>query len=226
MADILFFLIITIYFIFKLKNNFGKKAENDKKREKIIEEFLKQRLPENIIKKNSNDEKVINLFDIPKKEDSINLNVDFEVPDNVKKKLVEIDFNQDIFLKGVESVVEMVNESFSNKDLETLRRLMAKKVFVNFEKQINDLSSQNKNLKSSLVSILSKEIKSISYSNNYIMTEVIVKSEQINFVEDKNKNVILGDKKRIDVVTEKWIFARSVKSKINFWIIDSIINIE
>ena len=224
MADILLFLFITIFFIYKLKNSFGKRTDDDLKREKSIEEFFKQKYQANVETIDST-----NVIDITNKiyqENKIKLDLDFDVPNNVKVKLKAINFDQDNFLKGVESAVEMINEAFSNKDIDTLKNLLSSDIFNSFEKKIDDLTSHGKVLKSSLISIQSKKIDNITAKDNKILIDVLLEMEQINFIENMKKQVVMGDKKRIDIVKEKWTFERNIKSKTNFWIVNNISSLE
>lgn len=219
MLDILFFLFITLFFIFKLKNTIGLKDDNDI-RQKTIDEFLKEKLSKNGTQ--TANEKVINIEQI-KKKNSIKLTID--VADNVKKELTKINFNEDNFLKGSQNAVEMVNDAFSNKDIDTLKSLLSEHVFENFKKQIDTLINQNRILKSSLISFLSSKINNIYIENKTILIDVLFEMEQINFVEDKDGKVIMGNKKKIEKVKEKWVFEKKISSKDNFWIINNIENI-
>ena len=151
------------------------------------------------------------------------LNID--VADNVKKELEKINFNEDKFLKGAENAVEMINDSFSNKDLETLKELLTTQVYNNFKKQIDELNNQNRILKSSLISFLSNKIDNIVVKNKNINIDVLFEMEQINFVEDKDGNIIMGSKKKIQKVKEKWTFEKKAGDKTNFWLIKNIENI-
>ena len=219
MLDILFFLFITLFFIFKLKNTIGLKDDNYI-RQKTIDEFLKEKLSKNGTQ--TANEKVIDIEQI-KKKNSIKLTID--VADNVKKELTKINFNEDNFLKGSQNAVEMVNDAFSNKDIDTLKSLLSEHVFENFKKQIDTLINQNRILKSSLISFLSSKINNIYIENKAILIDVLFEMEQINFVEDKDGKVIMGNKKKIEKVKEKWVFEKKISSKDNFWIINNIENI-
>lgn len=219
MLDILFFLFITLFFIFKLKNTIGLKDDNDI-RQKTIDEFLKEKLSKNGMQ--TANEKVVDIEQI-KKKNSIKLTID--VTDNVKKELTKINFNEDNFLKGSQNAVEMVNDAFSNKDIDTLKSLLSEHVFENFKKQIDTLINQNRILKSSLISFLSSKINNIYIENKTIFIDVLFEMEQINFVEDKDGKVIMGNKKKIEKVKEKWVFEKKISSKDNFWIINNIENI-
>ncbi len=226
MIDIVVFFVITVFIILKLKSVLGTRNDTDNVRQKTLDEFFKNQMNKNNNK--DNNAKIIDITNqINKNKDdkNKNLELDIEVDDNVKKELKKINFDEKKFLKGAENAVEMVNEAFSNKDLETLQELLSTKLYNNFKKQIEELNNQNRILKSSLISFLSKKIENIKIVNKNICIDMIFDMEQINFVEDQDGNIIMGNKKQIQKVKEKWTFEKKVGDKTNFWIIKNIENI-
>ena len=205
--DIVFLIIFTAVIIFKLKSVLGTRNDNDNIRQKTLEEFFKNKIDEANKAKTSqqtSDAKIIDITDqITKNNKSTEFKLNIDVADNVKKELEKINFNEDKFLKGAENAVEMINDSFSNKDLETLKELLTTQVYNNFKKQIDELNNQNRILKSSLISFLSNKIDNIVVKNKNINIDVLLEMEQINFVEDKDGNIIMGSKKKIQKVKEK-----------------------
>ena len=230
MLDIVFFLFVIIFFVFKLKSSFGLRNEDDEKRRKTIEEFFRQKYSQEPLKNNSSSASEFddNIIDITNtnvvKKDNDEIKLSFNVSDEIKAELIKIGFNEDNFLKGVESALEMINEAFSNKDANTLKEILSKQLFINFKKQMDELAAQNKILKSSLISVLSKNINGIMIANNNIFINVLLKTEQINFIENDKHEVIQGSKKKIEVIKEKWTFSRSLNSKVNFWIVENIVS--
>ena len=228
--DIVFLIVFAAIIIFKLKSVLGTRNDSDNIRQKTLEEFFKNKINEankTQTTQSTTDAKIIDITDQITKNNhpqaEFKLNID--VADNVKKELEKINFNEDKFLKGAENAVEMVNDSFSNKDLETLKELLTTQVYNNFKKQIDELSNQNRVLKSSLISFLSNKINDIIVKNKMINIDVVFEMEQINFVEDKDGNVIMGSKKKIQKVKEKWTFEKKTGDKTNFWLIKNIENI-
>ena len=232
--DIIFFAILTVVLIIILKNSFGLRNDDDKKREEAINNFLRKQhnnlnsaYTHNVsdgYDENNTTDKIIDLNTfIVEKNSKTNFNDDLS--DNVKKVLSSINFDKTAFLQGVESAIEMINTAFSQKDLKTLQYLLSKNIYDNFYKQIEELTKQNKVLISDLISILSSEIEDINVDKTKILINVIIKTEQINYIEDENKNVVQGNKKHIDTITEEWTFSRNIKSKENFWIVENIENL-
>lgn len=226
MIDIVVFFVITVFIILKLKSVLGTRNDTDNVRQKTLDEFFKNQMNKNNNK--DNNAKIIDITNqINKNKDdkNKNLELDIEIDNNVEKELKKINFDEKKFLKGAENAVEMVNEAFSNKDLDTLKELLVAKLFNNFKKQIEELNNQNRILKSSLISFLSKKIEDIKIINKNICINMLFEMEQINFVEDQDGNIIMGNKKQIQKVKEKWTFEKKVGDKTNFWIIKNIENI-
>lgn len=231
MADILFLLCVIVFFAFKLKNSFGIRNEDDEKRRQTIEEFFRQKYSQGMAESNGCvapdfGKKVVDVTNTGVVKDAkTELKLDFETTKEIRVKLAKIGFNQDNFLKGVETAAEMINEAFSNGDMDTLKKMLSKQVFANFKKQADDLAAQNKILKSSLVSVLSKDISDIKVADGDVLIDVILRTEQINFIENDKHEVIWGNKKRIETIKEKWTFSRSLSSRINFWVVENIASI-
>lgn len=227
--DIVFLIIFTAVIIFKLKSVLGTRNDNDNIRQKTLEEFFKNKIDEANKAKTSqqtNNAQIIDITDqITKNNKLTEFKLNIDAADNVKKELEKINFNEDKFLKGAENAVEMINDSFSNKDLETLKELLTAQVYNNFKKQIDELNNQGRILKSSLISFLSNKIDNIVVKNKNINIDVLLEMEQINFVEDKDGNIIMGSKKKIQKVKEKWTFEKKTGDKTNFWLIKNIENI-
>ena len=231
MLDVLFFLFITIFFIYKLKNSFGIRKHNDADlRDKTMQDFLKQKMSEK--NNSSNNTKIVDTNEVIDMTDKFNtknkpeLNIDFELPNNVLEALTKVGFKQDTFLKGVEQDIEMINEAFSDKDLNSLNKLLSETVYEKFKKQIEAISAKNEVIKSYLISVLTKKIENIFAKENNLFIEVYIETEQINFIENDKQEVVFGDKKRINKIKEKWVFSRNINSRINFWIVEEILSIE
>jgi len=242
----IFCLLVTVYFVFKMKNSFGSKESKEEKEEQeevwreAMNEFFEERSKKEIEKlSNGNKDlvktgkfgsKEITLINISKNisnsifndKENENYGLDLELNDGVKNILQEIGFNKDKFLNGAEKAVEMINEAFSNKDLNTLQEIISNDLFNSIHDKMEKLASENRELSTHLISILLKKITNIGIGSEKIFIDVFFDMEQINFVQDKNGEVVLGSKKQIDEVKEVWRFSRIIKSESNFWTVESI----
>lgn len=214
MFETLLFAAVAIFLFIKLRNAFGVRDENDEKRKQTADDFLKK-YKDNIIDI-TNTKKDIN----DNKNNQNDYNFGFALDKNIKDKLNKINFDEKTFLQGAENAMEMINEAFSNKDLDTLKNILDKDSYKNFKKKIDALGDRT--AKSSLIAVKEKKIDNITSEGDNLYIDVYFKTQQINYIEDKDGNVIFGSKKDKNDVIEIWVFTKDVKSKENFWQLSSI----
>jgi predicted lipid-binding transport protein (Tim44 family) len=207
--DILFFVCIGLFFIIKLKNSIGLRKDDDEILEKTINEFSKK-------------EKIIDVT-ITKRGEEKKIDIGFPLTDAEEKALRLISFGKDEFLYGVEDAMEIVSNLLSKKDINGLKEVLSPKLYNVFKKQIEELAEEEKSLHSEIISVISKKIESVKLKNNLISVDVTLETEQMNYVENKDKNVIFGSKKERINIRERWTFQRNVSQKETFWIIVNVI---
>jgi predicted lipid-binding transport protein (Tim44 family) len=206
--DIVFFVCLSLFFIFKLKNSLGVRNKDGKVIEKTISEFSKKRNIVNV----ADQEKVV-----------VKIELDFPISDTEAKALEKISFNKDEFLLGVEDAVEVVSNFISKKDFESLKQVLSDKLYANFKNQIDELDKKEEVLQSQVIYVRDKKIESLKLEKDVIFVDVLVETDQMNYIENKNKELILGSKKDKSVIKEKWTFRRDVSSKETFWIVESVL---
>lgn len=213
MFDILFFALLAGFLILKLNKTLGVREKDDEKRKNAAEQFAKQ-YKKNVDLKN----KIIDL--VQARNESTDYDFGFDLDSKIKGKLIDMGFSEKKFLKGAENAMEMVNDAFSKKDLKTLKFILDDDSFENFKKKIEALG--DKVAKSSIVAILEKKIDSIKFENDSFFIDVLFKTQQTNYIEDAEGNVVFGSKKDITNLDEVWVFTRNSKTKENFWQLSSI----
>jgi len=228
MLDTLLFLFLTIFFVIKLRGSFGfKDDDDDNERARAVDEFLKSRYKKG--SDTSNDEANMaidittksshrSLRDLPKAPVCLSV----PVPPEVGKEITRYGFDENVFLKGAETAVELVSDSLSSQDFITLQKLLSDKMFLVFKKQVDDLSARGQAFKVSLVSVLSKKIVNIELRDAVLVINVLFETEQINFIEDKDGTVLRGNKKKINKTLQQWTFARSPSGTGDFWVVDAV----
>jgi len=212
----------------KLKGSFGfKNDEDDNNRARAIDEFLKSKYKKG--NDASSDEANITIdvtAKLPQKSSQNSLNtpvcLSVPVPPDVGKEIARQGFDESTFLKGAETAVELVSDSLSSQNFSALQKLLSDKMSSIFKKQVDDLSARGQAFKVSLISVLSKKIMSIELRDAMLVVNVLFETEQINFIEDKDGNVLRGNKKKINKTSEQWTFVRNPSDTGDFWIIDAV----
>lgn len=233
--DLILLAIIVVFLFLKLKNQFGKIDESDEERRKIIETFKKQqksggccggsRMNIGIKMPNIEQFKREKTKETPKeeiKEAKIVKNKEKKSPlgktlDKIFEKCEGA--NEKSFMHGAETAFEMIVASLSNKDSKTLDKLLSKNMAEEFKREIVKMDKKNQKMSATIVSIPKKEIKSAKTVGKFAHIDVLFESEQIIFIEDKNKKIVSGTKDEIKTISEIWTFKKDLNSENPNWII-------
>jgi predicted lipid-binding transport protein (Tim44 family) len=114
---------------------------------------------------------------------------------------------------------EMVINAFSKEDYDTLKILLSENLYEGFKKSIDDRKANNQALTTNLISINECEIKSALLIDNMASIVLKINSKQINYILDKQQNLIHGSKEEIHDVNDIWTFKKNIKDNNPNWII-------
>jgi predicted lipid-binding transport protein (Tim44 family) len=211
--DIVFFVCVGIFFIYKLTSSLGVRADDELILEKTIKEFSKKENIPSVVEEQKK-----------KEEEEKALQFEFVISDSEKAVLKKMQFDKEEFLMGVEDAVEIVSNLLSGKDFENLKNVLSEDLFKKFKEQIDDLDKQGKILKSEVIFLKDKRIKGLRANDEFVWVDAEVETEQINYLENKEKDVILGSRKAKVLVKEVWTFKRKVTTNVkdSFWIVENV----
>ena len=151
-VDIIIFLGIAVFLIYRLRNVLGKRTGFEK-RDKNKESFEK--------KLTNKKESTPDL-----KENEQKLSTVYEVLD---------DFDHKNFLEGVKFAFEAIINAFNKSDKKTLKNLLTKNVFLSFEEAI-DMEKNNPGFQ--FYSLVVDSVEDVSVEKNKINISVKITSEQ------------------------------------------------
>lgn len=214
-------LILMILVIFKiLFSKFGHENKDElEKRNKAIEVFM------NAYNKNNNitggkyflldraiGEK--NLNEMREKiKNEIALND--ELANELALKSEEL--NEKEFLNTCEKAVTKVYDLINEQKIDELKDFCTNDMLNLLSNNINKLIEDHYTMKASIISFTKKDI--IDKEKNKVV--VNISTNQINYITDKDNNVISGYKDRIQTVNENWEFVQ-VNDKLNIWLLNNI----
>jgi len=229
--DIIFFAAIALFLFFKLKNQFGK-VDEDQKRD-AIKKFLKEQadLAQNQAQTEKSqqelDGKKLELVQTQEKdqlEEENNKIIDALSPalkKNFTQTLEKSKISANDFIKGAIMAFEMVIQAFSSGNKETLKTLLNDSLYKKFAKAIDDRAKNNTILNTNVISIDESSIKSAKVEKNEAIIKINFISKQISYVLDNEDKIIQGDKNQINEISDVWTFSRNINSKNPNWIITS-----
>jgi predicted lipid-binding transport protein (Tim44 family) len=220
--DILFFAAVALFIFFKLSKNLGKIDEEEKKQieeklakkrveilaiqQQFIKQYQERQAGQSLDVNNQADEKIIIQLAEPTKENFI-------------KILSACNISATFFVNGAKSAFEMVIKAFAAIDLETLKFMLSDKIYQGFENAINQRKSQEHTLTTNLITVEKAEIISATILGDNASIMVKFVSKQINYISDKQGQIIEGRKDEINEITDTWTFRKDLNVADPNWVV-------
>ena len=117
-------------------------------------------------------------------------------------------FDAESFLSGARIAYEMIVVSFANSDTDTLKPLLDAKVYKSFADSIAERELRSEMLETTLVAISSAEVVEVELAKDLARITVKFESEVVSVTRDAEGEIVSGDPRAIDKVTDLWTFAR------------------
>ena len=123
------------------------------------------------------------------------------------------------FLNGAKIAYESIITSFSKGDLKSIKNILAKDVYDQFDEAIKDKKTRNVTYDTTFIGINSAEIKEHSQNKNMLEVTVEFVSEIISCIKDKDNKIVSGDAQKVQKVLDTWKFTKDSTSKNPNWLI-------
>lgn len=121
-------------------------------------------------------------------------------------------FDPEGFVEGSKKAFEIIVSAYARGDDDALRPLLDPKVYGNFARAIDERNEAGESLETTLVDIRSAEMLEAGMEDTTALVTVKIVSEQINVTRDRSGEIVYGDPKQIDTITDIWTFARDTQS--------------
>jgi len=126
-------------------------------------------------------------------------------------------FDADRFLDGAKMAFEMIVTAFAKGDEKALEPLLAPNVFESFAADIRRRREAGETRETTVAGIRSTRLHEARLEGREARVGVVIVSEQINVTRDRAGNVIDGDAKTAETVSDLWTFARDTRSRDPNW---------
>ena len=127
------------------------------------------------------------------------------------------EFSPRRFAQGAQAAFEMVVDAFAKGDTATLRPLLGDDVYDEFAAAIRERMADGHVQETTIVALDAAEIISAEMRSSTARVTVKFVSQQINVVRDKEGEEVGGDPSLIERVTDIWTFARNTRSSDPNW---------
>ena len=181
---------------------------------------------------NQDHDNVVTMPDRREAEDTAHQTQEIDVSEKIKKfaqessdlgdgltQIANADqtFDPDQFMEGAEIAYEMIISSFSEGDKRTLKRLLAKDVFAGFSDAIDQREAQNQTMTTQFVGFEKVSMLEAGLEDKQAEITVKFKSSLIRYIQGQDGDIVEGDEKAIEKITDIWTFSRSVSGRDPNW---------
>ncbi|HEU4659604.1 MAG TPA: Tim44/TimA family putative adaptor protein [Pseudolabrys sp.] len=127
------------------------------------------------------------------------------------------EFDAKHFLTGARAAYEMIVTAFAQGDRRTLKGLLSREVYDNFESAISDREKRGETMESKFVAINSADITAAEMRGKTAQITLHFVSQIVSVTRDKDGKVVDGNPDGVTDVTDVWTFARDVTSRDPNW---------
>ena len=123
------------------------------------------------------------------------------------------------FLEGAKIAYESIITNFSKGDLKSIKSLLDKNVYDQFDEAIREKKLKNITSETTFIGINSAEVREHNQNKNMLEVTVDFVSEIISCIKDKDSKIISGDSQKIKKVYDTWKFSKDSRSQNPNWLL-------
>ena len=123
------------------------------------------------------------------------------------------------FMEGAKSAYEMIVMSFARGDRKSLRGLLSKEVFEDFDQAITEREKRNEVAETTFVAMDKAEITHAEVKGKQGMVTVRFSPKLISSVKNMAGEIVDGSADAVVDVTETWTFSRQLGSRDPNWLL-------
>ena len=205
--EIIFFAMVAVFIILRLRSVLGRRNGQE-------------RPPKSAFSRAANPED--NVVTLPDRSDEAPGAPEPAPDDSLAAHLARLGaadptFEPDSFLEGARTAYDLVLTSFASADTDTLRALLDDDVYDDFRRAIQSREQRDDTLETTVVATKSTDIVEASARGRFAEVTVKFVSEIVNVTRDSEGEVVSGNSRDVQDVTDYWTFVRDVKSRDPNW---------
>ncbi|MEJ0061902.1 MAG: Tim44/TimA family putative adaptor protein [Alphaproteobacteria bacterium] len=128
-------------------------------------------------------------------------------------------FDEKQFLAGAKSAFSMIVSAFAQNDMGALRSLLGPEVYAAFGKAVEARMAAGVKLETGIHAIKEAELTRVKLAGDVARLTVRFVSEQSNAAYDKDGALTDGDPQRREEIEDIWVFARNLKQSDPAWLL-------
>ena len=212
--DLIFFLLVAIFLIIRLRSVLGRRTGNEKKPKDI---FTYQ---DSILEPDK--KKVLEVKEAIKRKTPLSLPE--KKINNLKKSTglerifyFDKNFSPKKFLEGAKIAFKSIIETYAKGEINKIKNLLSSNVFSAFSREIKSRVQKKHSLEHTLISLKSADIEKIHVKSS--IADIVVKfvSEQVNLLKNEKGKTLSGNDEYIENHIDYWTFSKDLKSTNPNW---------
>lgn len=208
--EIIFLAIISLYLLYRLWSILGQENDEDRQRRQNKATQIIENEEDNIIQLASRPSS----YELPDIESNLKPGAKAGLA-TLQAADPSFDFNR--FIRGAKNAYAMIIKAFADKDKETLKQLLTRKVYAQFEDVIDSWQENKISIGTELESIQRVDVDSIEVNNAQAAIAVRFKSTQVRITLDESGTIIDNPAKISTSITDIWTFTRRIDSDDPNW---------
>ncbi len=131
----------------------------------------------------------------------------------------DAEFDESEYLNGARMAYEMVVEAFAAGDLKSIRSFLGDSVYDAFKTAVSSRDEAGQSADVKFVGIEHAGIIDAAVDDEWMTAVTEFTSNQVRVTRDKDGEVVDGDPNRIELVRDRWTFARKRTSRDPNWML-------
>jgi predicted lipid-binding transport protein (Tim44 family) len=206
--------LVAVFILFQLRRALGKKTGYDPTKDQKDDSYQRP-------SRQMDEDNVIPLHtDMEEPAPAVNLGLSKSSPFySIIEKINQFDhsFNIRSFYDGAEYAYGLVLNAFWNKDRKTLRSMLSRQVFDQFDGVIGNLESRKLRSENKLMDIEKIDLVDANLTGSLAEVTVEFTSHMIMSTLDEDDKVVEGNGDKTIKISDIWTFCRDVKSADPNW---------
>lgn len=209
--------LVAVFILFQLRRALGKKTGYDPSKDQNDGD----RHDKTRHQSDETEDNVVQLRqDSEEPQQGVNLGLSKSSPFyGIIEKINQFDhsFNVRSFFDGAEYAYGLILNAFWSKDRKTLRAMLSRQVFDQFDEAIGNLDKQDLHSENKLMDIEKIDLVDANLTGSMAEVTVEFTTHMVMSVRDADDKVVEGDADKTIKITDIWTFCRDVKSADPNW---------
>jgi len=129
----------------------------------------------------------------------------------------DANFTPKSFLEGAKSAYEMIVTAFAAGDRRTLKNLLEKDVYDDFDAAISEREAKGQTIDFTFVGLPSISISEASVDKKVAQVTIQFKAEVVSATRDAEGELVEGNAEQVITIADEWSFARTTRSRDPNW---------